>query len=210
MKSFVLRTSVLGLAALAAPVMIAGAQQVERAKTLEVSPYAGYMVFGKMFEGPVGTSLSMANGPIYGAQLGLALTKNVGVYGNIGYASSDLRVGVPILGGLNVGSTKTLMYDGGVELKLPLAEGSKVTPFAQGGVGAIRYDVESGFVNANATNIAYNFGGGFDVRLSPNFGLRLMAKDYIGKFDFEEATSFDINSKTTHNIGLTLGVNVGF
>ena len=87
---------------------------------------------------------------------------------------------------------------------------SVVTPFVQGGVGAMRYEVESGFLNTKATNVAYNFGGGVDVRLSPNFGLRLMAKDYLGKFDFQEATSFDLNGKTTHNVALTLGVNFGF
>ena len=55
-----------------------------------------------------------------------------------------------------------------------------------------------------------DFGGGVDVRLSPNFGMRLMAKDYLGKFDFKEATSFDLNGKTTHNVALSLGVNFGF
>ena len=58
-----------------------------------------------------------------------------------------------------------------------------VSPFLQGGVGAMRYEVESGFLNTTATNVAYNVGGGVDVQLTPNLGLRLMAKDYIGKFD---------------------------
>ncbi len=48
------------------------------------------------------------------------------------------------------------------------------------------------------------------MQLSPNFGVRLMAKDYLGKFDFKEATSFDLNGKTTNNVALTLGVNFGF
>jgi hypothetical protein len=37
-----------------------------------------------------------------------------------------------------------------------------------------------------------------------------MAKDYLGKFDLEEATSFDLKGKTTNNVALTLGVNLGF
>jgi opacity protein-like surface antigen len=209
MKRFVVRASMVGLATLAAAVP-AAAQQVTRAKVLDVSPYAGYMMFGKLFEGPIGTSISAGSGPVYGAQLSLAMAKNVSVYGNVGYSTSDLEIGVPILGGLDVGSSKALMYDGGVELKVPMAAGSVVTPFVQGGIGAIRYEVESGFLNSKATNIAYNFGGGLDVRLNPNFGIRLMAKDYLGKFDFQEATSFDLNSKTTNNVALTLGVNVAF
>jgi opacity protein-like surface antigen len=102
------------------------------------------------------------------------------------------------------------MYDGGVELKVPMQAASMVTPFVQGGIGAIKYEVSSGFLDANATNVAYNFGGGVDVRLTPNFGLRLMAKDYLGKFDFKEATSFDLNSKMTNNVALSAGVKLAF
>jgi opacity protein-like surface antigen len=208
MKRFVLRTSVIGLAASLGTIPLA-AQQV-KPTVFDVSPYAGYMMFGKLFEGPIGTSISAGSGPVYGAQMSLTMAKNVALYGNVGYSSSDLKIGLPIIGGLDVGSSKALLYDGGVELKIPMQAATAVTPFVQGGVGAIRYEVESGFLNTNATNVAYNFGGGVDVKLSPNFGVRLMAKDYLGKFDFKEATSFNLNGKTTNNVALTLGVNFGF
>jgi hypothetical protein len=203
----VVRTSMVGLALASA--MPLAAQSV-KPKVFDVTPYAGYMMFGKLFEGPVGTSISAGSGPVYGAQASLFMTKNIALYGNVGYSSSDLKVGLPILGGFDVGSSKALMYDGGVELKVPMQAASTVTPFVQAGVGAIRYEVDASFLNATATNVAYNFGGGVDVRLSPNFGVRLMAKDYLGKFDFKEATSFDLNGKTTHNVALSLGVNLGF
>ena len=208
MKRLVLHTSAVGLAALVSAIPVA-AQRV-KPTVFDVTPYAGYMMFGKLFEGPIGTSVSAGSGPLYGAQMSLTMAKNVALYGNVGYSSSDLKVGIPILGGLDVGTSKALMYDGGVELRLPMQSATVVTPFVQGGVGAIRYEVESGFLNTKATNLAYNFGGGVDVRLSPNFGVRLMAKDYLGKFDFKEATSFDLNGKTTNNVALTLGVNLGF
>ncbi len=208
MKRFVIRTSVVGLAASLGALPLA-AQQA-KPTVFDVSPYAGYMMFGKLFEGPIGTSVSAGSGPVYGAQMSLTMAKNVALYGNVGYSSSDLKIGLPIIGGLDVGSSKALLYDGGVELKIPMQAASMVTPFVQGGVGAMRYEVESGFLNANATNVAYNFGGGVDVKLSPNFGVRLMAKDYLGKFDFKEATSFNLNGKTTNNVALTLGVQFGF
>jgi len=203
-----IRTSMIGAAILASAMPLA-AQQV-KPTVFDVSPYAGYMMFGKLFSGPVGTSISAGSGPVYGAQMSLTMAKNFALYGNVGYSSSDLKVGLPIIGGLDVGSSKALMYDGGVELKVPMQAASAVTPFVQGGIGAIRYEVSSGFLDANATNVAYNFGGGVDVRLTPNFGLRLMAKDYLGKFDFKEVTSFDLNSKTTNNVALSLGVKLGF
>lgn len=208
MKRFAIRTSALGLAAALGAVPLA-AQQV-KPTVFDVSPYAGYMMFGKLFEGPIGTSISSGSGPVYGAQMSLTMAKNVALYGNVGYSSSDLKVGLPIIGGLDVGSSKALMYDGGLELKVPMQQASVVTPFVQGGVGAMRYEVSSGFLNTKATNVAYNFGGGVDVKLSPNFGVRLMAKDYLGKFDFKEATSFNLSGKTTNNVALTLGVNLGF
>ena len=202
------RTSMIGAAAIVSAMPLAAQQATPR--VFDVTPYAGYMMFGKLFEGPIGTSVSAGSGPVYGAQMSLTIAKNVALYGNVGYSSSDLKIGLPIIGGLDVGSSKALMYDGGVELKIPMQAASVVTPFVQGGVGAIRYEVESGFLNANATNVAYNVGGGVDVRLSPNFGVRVMAKDYLGKFDFKEATTFNVNGKTTNNVALTLGVNFGF
>jgi hypothetical protein len=203
----VVRTSIVGLALASATPVVA---QSVKPKVFDLTPYAGYMMFGKLFEGPIGTSISAGSGPVYGAQASLFMIKNVALYGNVGYSSSDLKVGLPILGGIDIGSSKALMYDGGVELKVPMQAESVVKPFVQGGIGAIRYEVDASFLNATATNVAYNFGGGVDVRLSPNFGMRLMAKDYLGKFDFKEATSFDLNSKTTHNVALSLGVNFGF
>jgi opacity protein-like surface antigen len=203
-----IRISMVGAAVLASAMPLA-AQQA-KPTVFDVTPYAGYMMFGKLFSGPVGTSISAGSGPVYGAQMSLTMAKNIALYGNVGYSSSDLKIGLPIIGGLDVGSSKALMYDGGVELKVPMQAASAVTPFVQGGIGAIKYEVSSGFLDANATNVAYNFGGGVDVRLTPNFGLRLMAKDYLGKFDFKEATSFDLNSKTTNNVALSVGVKLGF
>ena len=208
MNRFTVRSSMVAVALTGFAIPLA-AQQA-KPTVFDVSPYAGYMMFGKLFEGPIGTSISAGSGPVYGAQMSLTMAKNVALYGNVGYSSSDLKVGVPIIGGFDVGSSKALLYDGGVELRIPMQAASKVTPFVQGGVGAIRYEVDASFLNAKATNVAYNFGGGVDVKLSPNFGVRLMAKDYLGKFDFKEATSFDLNGKTTNNVALSLGVNLGF
>ena len=208
MNRFAVRSSVVGLAMVASAIPLAAKQA--KPKVFDISPYAGYMMFGNLFDGPIGTSVSAGSGPVYGAQATLSMSKNVAIYGNVGYSSSDLKVGLPILGGIDIGSSKALMYDGGVELKMPMQTSSTITPFVQGGVGAMRYEVDASILNAKATNVSYNVGGGVDVRLNPNFGVRLMAKDYIGKFDFKEATSFDLNGKTTNNVALTLGVNFGF
>lgn len=66
------------------------------------------------------------------------------------------------------------------------------------------------FINTSATNVAYNAGIGFDYQIAPTVAVRLMAKDYVGKFNFKDATSFDIQGRTAQNWGLTGGIKIGF
>ena len=205
LKNLVRSAIALGLAAVVAP---AGAQTARRT-SIEVTPYAGYMVYGKYLEGPLGTSLSNASSPLYGAQIGLNLGRHVSVVGNVGYAKSDVEVGLPFIGGISVGSSNVLLYDGSLQLRLPLPA-SSVSPFVQAGAGMIRYEIENGFLNTKANNVAFNVGAGLDYQITPNIGLRLMAKDYVGKFDFKDATQFDINGKTAHNFALSAGIKLGF
>jgi hypothetical protein len=180
---------------------------------VEVTPYAGYLVTGNLVDGPLGTSISGGSGPLFGAQLAMPIASGVALVGNLGYASGDLRVGIPIVGGVNVGSTKNLLYDGGVQLSAPAISrgGRALMPFAQIGVGAIRKELSVSGLQTQATSLTYNAGVGADLAIAPGFGVRLGAKDYIGKFDFKEATGLDIGSgKTTHNWALTAGVRFGF
>ena len=36
-----------------------------------------------------------------------------------------------------------------------------------------------------------------------------MVKDYIGKFDAREATSVNVDTKTTHNVAVSAGLRLG-
>jgi hypothetical protein len=46
--------------------------------------------------------------------------------------------------------------------------------------------------------------------MSRAVGLRLSAKDYMGKFDVREATSLDMNTPMAHNFAITAGLRIGF
>ena len=59
-------------------------------------------------------------------------------------------------------------------------------------------------------NLAGNVGLGADLALGDAVGLRLMAKDYVGKFDFKDATTLDVQSQTAHNWALTAGLRFNF
>jgi hypothetical protein len=180
---------------------------------LHVEPYAGYMVFGNYLSGPLGTSLSNAPGPIYGTQVNLSLAPRLSLFGNIGYTASDIKVGIPILGGVSVGHSSMLIYDGGLELNLgPMGEhgGLPIEPFIQAGVGAIRYNIDETVINTQATNFAGNVGIGADYTIARGIALRFLAKDYVGKFNFQDATGLGISGNTAHNLAFSAGLRFDF
>lgn len=178
----------------------------------ELTPYAGYMIFGDYLKGPLGTSISSAPGALYGVQLGMKLTPNISLIGNIGYTNSDITVGVPFLGGYSIAHSSTLLYDGGLQLDLPIttASGYTLKPFAQIGAGAMRYNIDASILQTKATNFAGNVGVGADLALGRGFGVRMMAKDYIGKFNFRDATQLAVQGQTANNWALSAGLRFDF
>ena len=180
------------------------------APRIEVTPYAGYMLFGDFVKGPLGTSISNAGGALIGAQLGIALTPNVAVVGNAARASGNIDLGLPFLGGITVGSSSAWIFDGAVQLSMPLAARAMAfRPFVQLGAGAMRHTVEIG-LSTDATNFVGTIGAGADFALTRNIGVRLMAKDYIGRFDVREATTIDYNPDIAHNFGFSGGLKIAF
>lgn len=211
LKGFVVAGSVATLAAFAGAAPLE-AQAASRAPLIDIAPYGGYMVYGTWVKGPLGTSLSNANGPVYGAQLGIHLTPNVALVGNVAHSSADLKVGIPFLGGLSVANSSMWLYDGGIQLSAPLGDRTAlpITPFVQVGAGGINTKVGRSLISTKATSFAWNAGVGADIGLARNVGLRLMAKDYVGKFDFKEATGFSFDGERAHNWALSAGLKIGF
>lgn len=176
-----------------------------------ITPYGGYMVFGDLADGPLGTNLTSSASPVYGAQVNLPLGAIVSVVGNLAYSQPDLKIGIPVLGGVNVGKSDVWMYDAGLQLSAPiLAAQRSITPFVQAGAGGMKYNVTVQGISRSASNLAFNAGVGADLPIAQNIGLRIMAKDYIGKFDFNEATSLDYTAKNSNNFALSAGLKLQF
>lgn len=179
---------------------------------LHVSPYVGYMVFGSYLSGPLGTTLSNAPAMMYGTQVNLSLAPELSLVGNLGYTASDIKVGIPILGGVSVGHSSMLIYDAGLEYNFgAMTERSMpIAPFVQAGVGAIRYDINESVINTQATNLAWNAGVGADYTIGRGMAVRFLAKDYIGKFNFQDATGLGISGNTANNFAFSAGLRFDF
>jgi hypothetical protein len=212
-----MRRSSLALAALlaAAPALAAaqsrGSSPVANT-AFEATPYVGYMFFGDYLSGPLGTSVTNVPAPVFGAQLGMKLSPNLSLVGNVATASSDIQAGIPILGGVSLAQSRVQMFDAGLELALPLSSmsGTAFTPFIQAGAGAMRYDITQSFITTSSTNFAANVGLGADVSVGRGVGVRLMAKDYIGQFDLQQATYVNMATNTTQSFAFSAGVRFSF
>lgn len=207
---------VLAASLLAALPTIAAAQSRGSAVTgtaFEATPYVGYMFFGDYLSGPLGTSISNSPAPVIGAQLGMRLSPNLAIVGNVATASSDIQAGLPFLGGVSLAQSRVAMFDAGLQLSMPLTTmaGTGLTPFLQAGAGAMRYDITQSFITTSSTNFAANVGAGADISLGRGVGVRVMAKDYIGRFDVQQATTvLDLASNTSQNFAFSAGVRFSF
>lgn len=189
-----------------------GAQAPGSGTVLHITPYAGYMMFGDYLKGPLGTSLTNAPGLMYGTQVNLSIAPNLSLFGNLGYTATDIQIGVPFLGGINAGRSQMYMYDAGLEYDFSSSKSGSVpfSPFVQAGIGGMHYSIDEDIVSTTATNWAGNVGVGLDVPVSRGVALRLMAKDYIGQFNFQDATGLGLTGQTAHNFALTGGLRFDF
>jgi hypothetical protein len=199
----------LAFAALAFTSIPAAAQDSPAAR---LTPYVGYLAAGSIADGPFGLEVGNAGAPLYGVQLGINLTRNLAVVGNVGYSDSELQAGLPFIGGIGLADSKVLMYDAGLQLRLPAVTGAGTgfVPYVEGGVGAIRHEIIVGPLRTQSTNVAFTVGGGGDLQLTRALGLRVMARDHVSRFDYGEAIGVANEGRRAHNWVLGLGLNLGW
>ena len=208
MRSFV-RTAI-ALTAAAATMLTAEGVSAQSGVGANITPYAGYLVTGAWYSGPIGTHLSTSNSPMVGVQGSAPIVRGVSLVGNVGYASGDLQVGLPIVGGVTIGSANTWLYDVGVELSGRVRGAIGVTPFVQAGVGGMTTEISNSLLNVHATNVAYTGAVGVDVGITRGFGMRIQAKDWIGRFNSDDVIGVHVQGNLTHNFALSLGMRLGY
>lgn len=174
-----------------------------------VTPFGGVLLSQRFLDGPLGTSLNVAGAGMYGIQLNVPLASSVSLIGSVGHASGDLEAGIPIIGGVSLGSTSTTVFDGGVELRFP-SRAARAVPFVQFGGGATRREVTVAGVSATTTDFQVSGGIGADIPVSSNIALRIMAKDHYGKADFGGIGELSARTDDLHAVALTGGIRIAF
>ncbi len=207
-----IRAALVGTASILTVATSAHAQRNSTPTVARITPYVGYITFGDYVSGPIGTRISNESSPMFGVELGLDLSRNFALVGNLGYTDSNVRVNIPFLPDVSVADSKILFYDAGLQFRFPTAGslGVGLVPFVEAGAGAIRYDVRFGPVETSATTFAGNFGGGLDLQLNRSIGIRGQVKDYVTKFDLGDVSEFGLDTKVAHNVAFKVGLNLAF
>ena len=220
------RNSVRAVAAAALAVATAAAavpaSAQEAQSTVSITPYAGYMWFGDLAEYSSGGSLTNDDSWIYGGQLKVRLSPNWAIVGNGSYAKTNFQnEGVGSTTVPTSGKIGYFLMDADLELAFPALNGnSRVAPFVQAGVGAVRYTVNpdlDGFNDASQTDLAFNAGVGVEAQVG-HVGLQLMVKDYITSLDWNDFSAFTDQvqndnidrSRIANNLALTGGLRISF
>jgi len=175
-----------------------------------VSPYGGYLVSQTFFEGPLNTKLTVQSSPLYGLQASLPLAPSASLVGSFAYGSGDLNAGVPIIGGISIGTSTTALFDASVELRAENFGGGRFIPVVELGGGAVRRTVTVAGAKAKTTDFQVSGALGADFPVAKNLALRLMAKDYWGKADFGSIGPLNAKTDDLHAIALTGGVRFAF
>lgn len=213
-----MRSTFLMASALGVLVSVAGAhaQSTSRSSDISISrgsfavaPFAGYLLSQQFVDGPLSSSLNVQAGPVYGLQASLPLAPSASIIGTLGYSSGDLQAGIPIIGGISLGTTSTAVFDASVELRME-GRARSFIPLVQLGGGAIRREVTVAGVSASTTDFEVSGGIGADIPLGPNLALRVMAKDYYGKADFGSLGPLTARTEDMHAVALTGGVRIAF
>jgi hypothetical protein len=183
-----------------------------RVPSLEVFPTGGYLVFGTYFTGPGGVRFSNEDGFGYGAQLAVALWRNLSLVGSVLHGTSDWSFEpVPLLGRITVDGASLWFYDAGVRFMVPLGERIPVSVFGQATAGAIQYAVENPLFSGKATNFALSGGMGLMTRVAERVSLHVLVKDYIASFrSVEDAAAFGVEGRRAHTVGFLVGLGVGW
>ena len=209
------------LAAVAAPMQAQtpGEPVTSGQASFYVSPYAGYMWFGDLFD--FGNDIEYTNddAAVYGVQAGVSFSPNFSLIGNFARSKSRFELQSNNTADQPVSDEMAVfLYDANLQFRVPFIAnrmGSWLAPVGQIGVGAVKYTFDTDDVASEGeTNVAFNFGLGADFQLMKAIGARIMIKDYITSLGWTSADNVDftdnVEDNVAHNWALTFGLNFGF
>ena len=219
MRKFLVTAGLLAVVAAPMQAQTPGEAVTSGQSSFYVSPYAGYMWFGDLFEFGNNVAYTNDNTGIFGVQAGVSFSPNFSLIGNFARAKSQFELQPTSGPGTPVSDKMAIFfYDANLQFRVPFIAnrmGSWIAPIAQIGVGAMKYTFDTDDVTSDGnTNVAFNFALGGDFQLMKAIGARIMVKDYITSLAWTDVDNVDftdrVDSNVAHNIALTFGLNFGF
>jgi hypothetical protein len=185
----------------------AGQSNQPRTRTVVILPTAGLLSFGNYFTGPGGVTFSNQDGIGYGAELSVAVWKDLSLIGSVLHASSDWSFEqIPLLGSVSVDGASLWFYDAGLRYHVRLGA-TPLSAFGQVTAGAIRYAVDNVLLSGHATNFAVAGGLGVRARVGQRFSAQGLVKDYVASFkSVDQAAAIGVVGRRAHTLAILLGL----
>lgn len=171
MNSKMLVAAGLLSAALAAPAMAQGVA----APRFSVEPYVGYGFFGELPE----TETTLESAVAYGGRAAFQLSPQWAVFGNYQRSEPKVEKGLSLF---RDNEATVDHWSGGIEFSyVPRGGAEGMLPIVlEAGLGQARYD---GFASGQTeSDVAVKLGLSSALQLTPRFGIRYGADDYISNF----------------------------
>jgi opacity protein-like surface antigen len=175
------------------------------------------MQLDNLFRATEGARFTNGNAAQVGVQGGVSLDPVIGLIGNVTYTKTAARftlAGVDSAAPVFRASPDLgiWLFDADLQIRIPL--GYVMTPFVQVGIGGAHYSVRMNGSRHGDTQVAYAVGVGADVPLSHNVGLVVLARNYIVALEWDDVgdprLDDHLEKNTTSNIGVSLGLEIGY
>jgi len=171
---------------------------------VEIVPTAGWVFPGDLARGPIGSALRAAQAPLLGGTAAVGIAGPVSLWGGVSFADSKLELGLPLAGGVPLTDTRLIVLDAGIQLR----GYGPAAPVLQLGLGTMHYRFATGLVDVRADNLVVSAAAGMDLALAPGLALRLLARDWVGRFDSSDAIGVDLRARSAHHLALSAGLRL--
>jgi outer membrane beta-barrel protein len=208
MRSLCTRLAALAVAMVGFVVCSPGVARAEVGGVhLNLTPYAGFVVFGE--------DVNLQDKLFWGGRVGIGFGRTIGIEGSYGKSSTETKTDFRYAPYRPTDAYMTALGPNepvdaefthmALDLNLNLMPRSTVNPYLLGGYSSHKIDIDSSGTGIDETYGGFNVGAGLKIHFSPRVALRLEARDMIFTFKDEEE-ELGAPNESQHNLAYTGGL----